>query len=84
VDDDGNALRVIVIEELALTTVVGLSRSIAADGLIVLPGGPAPLNEEHIALGESSVVVLNTGIGLIITTLLHLHNGVSSLVHLVH
>jgi hypothetical protein len=84
VDDDGNSLRVIVIEELALTLVVGLGGTLAADGLVVLPSGPAPLNEENIALGEPRIIVLDARVWLIITTLLHLDNGMSSVMHFVH
>jgi len=83
-DDDGNSLRVIVIEELALTLVIGLSSTLAADGLVVLPGRPTPLDEENVSLGESSVIVLDARVWLIITTLLHLNNSMSVTMHLVH
>jgi len=83
-DDDRNALRMIVIEELTLTTVVGFRGSIAAERSIVLPGWPTPLHEEHITLRKSSVIVLDTGVGLIVTTLLDLDNRVTSPLHLIH
>jgi hypothetical protein len=84
VDDDGNSLRVIVIEEFALTLVVWFGGTLTTDGLIVLPGRPSPLDEESVTLRKSGVGVLDTGIGLVIATLLHLHDSVTPLLHLFH
>jgi hypothetical protein len=83
-DDDGNSLDMIVIEELALPTIVGFRGSVTSKGNIVLPGRPTPLNEEHITLREPSIIVLDTRIGLIIAALLHLNHSVTPALHLVN
>jgi hypothetical protein len=74
----------IVIEELALPTIVGLRRAVTADRRIVLPRRPTPLNEEHVTLRKPRVVIFHTRIGFIIATLLHLDHSVTTTLHLVN
>jgi hypothetical protein len=83
VDDDGNPLGMIVIEELTLPTIVRLSRTVTTYRRIVLPRRPTPLNEEHVALRKSRIIILDAGIGFIIATLLHLDHGVTATLHLI-
>jgi hypothetical protein len=75
---------VIVVEQGALTAIVGLRRAVATETRIVLPRGPSPLNEENVTVREPRVIVLHTRVRLVITSLLDLHDSVTTSMHLIH
>jgi hypothetical protein len=75
---------VIVVKEGTLAAIIGLRRAVATETSIVLPRGPPPLNEKNVAVREPSIIVLHTGVRLIITSLLNLHDSVTTSVYLIH